>query len=118
VLGDSALQVLGEEAMRSFCRVFDVDFHYHMYDASEELAICHGAAGTLAVADAFARHAGMSDAAALRDDLARYLLERVDQLADIARTDMTMLGGAGGILAVLLTAHGGTRSWLSLIALR
>jgi hypothetical protein len=31
------------------------------------MAVCHGAAGVLAIADAFARHAGRSEAAALGD---------------------------------------------------
>jgi lantibiotic biosynthesis protein len=118
VLGDASLQVLGEEAMRSFCRVFDADFHFHIYDIAEELAICHGAAGTLAVADAFARHAALREAAELRDELDQYLLERVDQIADIARTDMTLLSGAGGIVSAMLSVRGGARSWLCQIALR
>jgi hypothetical protein len=118
VLGDTSLQVLGEEAMRSFCRVFDTDFHFHIHDISEELAICHGAAGTLAVADAFARYASLPEAASLRDELEQYLLDRSDQIADIARTDMTILNGAGGIVAAMLSVHGGARSWLCQIALR
>jgi hypothetical protein len=31
---------------------------------------------------------------------------------------MTILNGAGGIVSVLLSVHGGTRSWLSQVALR
>jgi len=118
VLQDSSLQILGEEAMRSFCRVFDAAYHFDRDAISEELGICHGAAGTLAVADAFARHASLREAASLRDYLDRYLLDRVDHIADVARTDMTMLGGAGGIVSVMLTVHGGARSWLCQIALR
>lgn len=118
VLGDPSLQVLGEEAMRSFCRVFEPDFSFHIYDIAEELAICHGVAGTLAVADAFARYAALREAAELRNQLDQYLLDRVDQIADIARTDMTVLSGAGGILSVMLTVRGGARSWLCQIALR
>jgi lantibiotic biosynthesis protein len=118
VLDDSSLQVLGEEAMRSFCRVFDADYHLDKHDISEELGICHGAAGTLAVADAFALHAGLADAASLRDELDQYLLDRVDQITDIANTDMTILSGAGGIVSVMLTMRGGTRSWLCQFALR
>jgi hypothetical protein len=118
VLRDPSLQVLGEEAMRSFCRVFDHDFHFPIHDVSEKLAICHGAAGTLAVADAFARHAALPEAAKLRERLEQYLLDRIDQIADIAKTDMTILGGAGGIVSVMLTVHGGARSWLCQIALR
>ncbi len=118
VLGDPSLQVLGEEAMRSFCRVFDDGFHFPIHDASEKLAICHGVAGTLAVADAFARHAGLDEAAELRERLEQHLLDRMDQIADIAKTDMTMLGGAGGIVSVMLTVQGGARNWLCQIALR
>lgn len=118
VLGDASLQLLGEEAMRSFCRVFDADCHFHIHDISEELAICHGAAGTLAVADAFVRYAALREAAELRDELDQYLLDRADQIADIARTDMTVLGGSGGIVSVMLSVHGGARSWLCQLALR
>jgi lantibiotic biosynthesis protein len=118
VLADSSLQVLGEEAMRSFCRVFDAEYHLDKHDIVEELGICHGAAGTLAVADAFARHCGLDAAASLRDYLDVYLLDRVIQIADIARTDMTMLSGGGGIVSVMLTVHGGPRSWLCQLALR
>ena len=118
VLGDASLQVLGEEAMRSFCRVFDADFSFPIDDSSEELAICHGVAGTLAVADAFARYAALHEAALLRDELESHLLDRVDQIADIARSDMTMLSGAAGILSVMLSAHGGARGWLCQLALR
>jgi hypothetical protein len=118
VLGDASLQVLGEEAMRSFCRVFDADYNFHIRDVTEELAICHGAAGTLAVADAFARHAALREAAELRDDLEQYLLDRADQIADLARTDMTVLSGAGGIVSVMMSVHGAARSWLCQIALR
>jgi hypothetical protein len=118
VLEDSSLQLLGEEAMRSYCRVFDADFHFPIYDVAEEIGMCHGAAGTLAVADAFARHAGLSEAAELRDELDRYLLDRAGWIADIARTDMTILSGAGGIVSAMLTIRGGARSWLCQFALR
>lgn len=118
VLEDSSLQVLGEEAMRSFCHVFDANYHLDKHDISEELGICHGVAGLLAVADAFARHTGMTDATSLRDYLDHYLLDRVDQIAEIASTDMTMLSGAGGIVSVMLSVHGGTRNWLNQLALR
>jgi hypothetical protein len=117
VLDDASLQLLGEEAMRSFCRVFDTDFCFPIDDINEELAICHGVAGTLAVADAFARHAALREAAELRDQLDQYLLDRVDQITEIARTDMTMLSGAGGIVSAMLIAHGGDRNWLCQIAL-
>lgn len=118
VLGDASLQILGVAAMRSFCRVFDADFHFPISDESERLAICHGAAGTLAVADAFVRHAAVNEAAPLRDALADYLLDHGDQITGLGRTDMTMLNGAGGIVSVLLSAHGADRGWLPQMALR
>lgn len=117
VLGEPSFQLLGEEAMRSFCRVFDQDCHFAIYKASEELSICHGAAGTLAVADAFARHATLPEADMLRDHLSHYLLARVDEIVDIASSDMSLLGGAAGILSVMLSAHGGSRDWLCQVAL-
>lgn len=118
VLQDPALQLLGAEAMRSFCRIFDADKLFAEDDVGWELAICHGAAGTLAVADAFARHASLPEAARLRDYLDTYLLARIDQIAETAGHDMTILNGAGGALSVMLTVHGGSRGWLPQIALR
>jgi hypothetical protein len=118
VLDDSSFQVLGEEAMRSFCRVFDDDRFLARPDMWEALSICHGAAGTLAVADAFARHADLGEAASLRDYLDQYLMDRIDDIVDLARVDMTMLTGAGGVLSVMLTAHDGARDWLRQLALR
>jgi hypothetical protein len=118
VLDDPALQRLAADAMRSFCAAWDDDFYLDDDSLSATLAICHGAAGTLAVADAFAVHAGLAEAAALRDHLDRYLHERLDQVAKLATDDLSVLTGAGGILAVLLTVRGGGRAWLRQIALR
>lgn len=118
VLADDGPQVLGEEAMRSFCRAFEPERYLGGAEPGEHLAVCHGAAGTLAVADAFARHAGLPEAAALRDRLDRYVTDRLAQVADLARTDATLLTGACGVLAVLLTARGGDRWWLPQLALR
>lgn len=117
-LADDGLQVLGEEALRSFCRAFDPGRHLSRTDPGEHLAVCHGAAGSLAVADAFARHADVPEAAALRDRLDRYLTDRLDEVADLARTDATLLTGACGVLAVLLTVRGADRWWLPQLALR
>lgn len=118
VLADDGLQVLGEEAVRTFCRAFDPARHLDRAQPGEHLAVCHGAAGTLAVADAFARHADVPEAAALRDLLDRWLTDRLDEVADLAATDQTLLTGACGVLAVLLTARGAHRWWLPQLALR
>jgi len=84
----------------------------------EALGICHGASGTLAVADAFARHAELREAEDLRRYLVEYLMNRIQEVRALGLTDMTMLTGAGGIMSVLLTVHSGERNWLSLIALQ
>lgn len=118
VLHDDGLQVLGEEAVRTFCRAFDTERHLDRGRPGEHLAVCHGAAGTLAVADAFARHADVPEAAALRGLLDGWLTARLDEVADLARTDQTLLTGACGVLAVLLTARGADRWWLPQLALR
>ena len=59
--------------------VFDADFNFQIHDIAEELAICHGAADTLAVADAFARYAALREGTELRDRLDQYLVDCVDQ---------------------------------------
>jgi hypothetical protein len=118
VLGEIAYQELAEEAMASFCRVFDEDKHIDKGGPAEALSICHGAAGTLAVADAFARHARLEEASRLAQYLEGYLAARADEIRTLAETNMTMLTGTGGILTVLMTVHGATRDWLPHIALR
>lgn len=125
-LDDSYFHDLGKAAMLSFCELFDEDLYIDKAEnvrkgldpLGEALGICHGAAGTLAVADAFARHAGLREAEDLRQYLTEYLLIRIQEVRELGLTDMTMLTGAGGIMSVLLTAHGGIRSWLSHIALQ
>ncbi|SHG43845.1 lanthionine synthetase LanC family protein [Streptoalloteichus hindustanus] len=105
-------------AMRSLAQNFDEDFHLVGEAAADRLAVCHGAAGVLAIADAFAHWTGMPDAVALRDRLRSHLLLHLDEVAGLAMSDMSLLGGAAGVLAVLLTIDGGNRAWLPLLALR
>ncbi|MCT2581899.1 lanthionine synthetase LanC family protein [Actinophytocola gossypii] len=108
--GGLAVSAYAEAAMRTLCERYDPDLHLD----HDPLGICHGAAGVLLVADAFARHAGLPEAATLRDDLCRYLRERLD---DVARLGPDLLCGATGVLAALLTAEGGDRGWLRCLAL-
>jgi hypothetical protein len=98
------------EAMRTLCVAYDPDHHLD----HDPLAVCHGAAGVLLVADAFARHAGLPAAAALRGELAGHLTDRLDE---VLRLDATLLSGAAGVLAALLTAAGGDRGWLPCLAM-
>ena len=104
------LCAVATEAMRTLCTAYDPGFHLD----HDPLAVCHGAAGVLLVADAFARHAGAPAAAALRDQLAADLTGRLDEVTHL---DATRLSGAPGVLAALLTAAGGDRGWLPCLAL-
>lgn len=120
VLGDDGLCELADHAIATLCAAWDDDFHLTPDELSDRLALCHGAGGVLAVAGAFARHAGHGPAAALRTHLVAFLLERRDQLVALADQDMTLLNGASGALAVLLTelSKQGDRGWLVQIGLR
>jgi hypothetical protein len=104
------LRDIAVAAARTLCAHYDPDRHLD----HDPLAVCHGAAGVLLVADAFARHAGLPPAAALRAELARYLTDRLDE---VTRLDASLLSGAPGVLAALLTAAGGDRGWLRCLAL-
>jgi hypothetical protein len=106
----SGLCDLAVEAVESLCVAYDPDRHLD----HDPLAVCHGAAGVLLVADAFARHAGSPAAAALRDELVGYLADRIEE---VTRLDTTLLSGAPGVLAALLTSAGGDRGWLPCLAL-
>lgn len=117
-LGEPEFAALATTAMRSLCDNYDEDFHLYGPTAADRLAVCHGAAGVLAVADAFATHAGLPEAAALRQRLADHLCRRGDEVSDLARTDMSLLNGAAGVLAALRTASGGPRGWLPAVGLR
>jgi hypothetical protein len=46
-------------------------------DLRSRLGFCHGAAGVLAIADAFALHTGLEPARRLSDHLAAFLVERL-----------------------------------------
>ncbi|WP_345027551.1 lanthionine synthetase LanC family protein [Cellulomonas oligotrophica] len=118
VLHDPDLRTLGTEAMASFCRVFDPDLHLEAHGSAEGLAVCHGAAGTLAVADAFARHADLDAAAVLRASLLAHLARHADDVRAVAATDMTTLTGASGVVATMLVAQGAARDHLPQLTLR
>ncbi|WP_447002272.1 lanthionine synthetase LanC family protein [Saccharothrix isguenensis] len=108
----------GVAAIRSLCDHYDESFHLGGETVGDRLSVCHGAAGVLAVADAFTTHAALPHTAALRHRLVAHLRERGDEVADLARIDMSLLTGASGVLAVLRTATGAPRGWLPAIGLR
>ncbi|MFC6087995.1 lanthionine synthetase LanC family protein [Saccharothrix lopnurensis] len=117
-LGEPGFTTPATTAMRSLCDHYDEDFHLYGEAVTDRVAVCHGAAGVLAVADAFATHADLPEAAGLRHRLADHLGRRGEEVAELARTDMSLLTGAAGVLAALRTAAGAPRGWLPAIGLR
>jgi hypothetical protein len=108
-----ALCATAAEAMGTLCERFDPEVHLD----TEELSVCHGAAGIMLVADAFARHAELAVAAALRDRLADVLRGRLADVVRLAGSDTSLLMGASGVLAALLTVDGADRTWLRCLGL-
>jgi lantibiotic biosynthesis protein len=100
-------------AMRSLCEGYDPAVHL----GDDPLGICHGAAGMMLAADAFARHAGLAPAAVLRDRLADFLFDRLDDVVVLGESDLSLLSGASGVLAALLTVTGADRAWLHCLGL-
>jgi len=112
VLDDPELQSFALDAAGSFLEGYDDAFYL------DGLGICHGAAGLLLIADAFARHAGLPAAAELRAHLERYLLDHLDEAVASSAKDCSLLSGSSGALIASLTLSLGDRRWLPAIALR
>ena len=117
-LGDQSLQAFAAEAMCRFCAIFEEDFYIDREGIDDALGICHGAAGMLAIADAFVLHAELDQAEVLRHRLHAYLIDHLKDVRELAGSNPSLLTGAGGILSVLMTLEGGRRDWLQQIALR
>ncbi|MFI9388515.1 lanthionine synthetase LanC family protein [Kutzneria sp. NPDC052558] len=98
--------------LRILGQTFDPDRNLHGRDA-DRLGICHGAAGVMLIADAFV-HAGVDAARGLRDLTHAYLADRLDLVSTL---DETLLMGASGVLAALLTVEGADRRWLRCLGL-
>ncbi|MDN5747706.1 MAG: hypothetical protein L0H64_04205 [Pseudonocardia sp.] len=118
VLDAPELRACAATAFASYCAAFDPDFHLDTAPVSSRLGVCHGAAGVLAIADAFALHAGEARASALGAELEALLLAHSDDVIALAASDMSLLTGAAGVLAVLLSRTSPTRTWMRAIALR
>jgi len=116
-VSDERLRSAGAEAFERYEKAFDPEFHL-TGDPREQLAVCHGAAGILQIADGFERHCGLTAAARLAARLEEYLHARLAEVTRIAASDSSLQSGAMGILATLLTRAGGDRRWLPLLALR
>jgi hypothetical protein len=117
LLQDPLLSGLGAQAMASLAQGWDDDFYLDK-GLPGRLGFCHGAAGVLAIADAFALHAGLEPARRLAGHLAALIHEHLPRVAHYAKSDLTMLMGAGGILAVLLSREPSQRDWLRVVGLR
>ncbi|MFF2325600.1 MULTISPECIES: lanthionine synthetase LanC family protein [unclassified Streptomyces] len=136
-LGDRATADWAASAFTTLAERYDEDFHLFGDPLTDRLALCHGAAGVLLVADAFHRWARLPAAAVLRARLAAHLNRelpaalapdeplnpqkpehpRKSQNAQNAR--YSLLNGAPGALSALLTAaHDGSRDWLPCLGLR
>jgi lantibiotic biosynthesis protein len=118
LLGEVDLCDFATAAMDSLAGRWDCQRHLSRREDGQDLAVCHGAAGVLLVADSFARHAGLDSATGLRAELTDYLHSQASRISELAEADVTLLSGAAGVLAALATAAGGSRSWLPLIGLR
>ncbi|HEX4788677.1 MAG TPA: lanthionine synthetase LanC family protein [Actinospica sp.] len=120
-LGDQAAARRAADVFTALADRFDPAFHLHGDRPEDLLGLCHGAAGVLAVADAFDRHARLPAATVLRNRLVRHLLARLEDAPVPAAHGL--LEGAPGILAALLTATCGEkgeapRAWLTCLGLR
>ncbi|MFD7590831.1 lanthionine synthetase LanC family protein [Kitasatospora sp. NPDC059811] len=117
--GDRETAAWAAAAFGTLADRYDERFHLFGDRASDLLALCHGASGVLAVADAFAHHAGLPAAAALRARLLAHLRARLPEVEALGAEGMGLLGGAAGPLCALLTAgHDASRAWLPCLGLR
>lgn len=117
ILQDADLIGFATTAMTSLAAAWDDD-HYLGHLAGGRLTFCHGAAGVLALADAFALHTGLMSARRLAGHLAGFLVQRLPAVARLAATNLTVLDGATGVLAVLLSRERARRGWLAALGLR
>lgn len=118
-LGDQETAAWAAAAFTTLAEHYDEDFHLFGDQPADPLALCHGAAGVLAVADAFAHHARLPAADTLKARLLAHLMDRLPAVQTLGGSGMGLLGGAAGPLCALLTAgHGASRAWLPCLGLR
>lgn len=105
------------KAMATFCALFKPGLYLDRKPIAR-LGFCHGAAGTLAIADCFATHARFKPAAGLAKKLERLLSGHLKLIVKLSAEDTSLLTGASGMLSVLLTRRGAPRTWLIPLGLR
>jgi lantibiotic biosynthesis protein len=103
LLGDDELREFGIVAMTSLCDAWDDEYYLDTDTPTNRLAFCHGLAGQVAIARAFGDRVGMSAASALAEHLATVLTDELPAVVQLSTTDLSMLNGAPGVLAVLLS---------------
>ncbi|WP_187414497.1 lanthionine synthetase LanC family protein [Nonomuraea sp. PA05] len=113
ILGDDETQRFALTAMSTFLETYDENVD------RPDVSICHGLPGLILLCDTFDRHTGLEGAATLRDHLAGRLTDRLAEVAELSAQDNnTLLSGAAGACAALLTVYGGNRAWLPALGLR
>ena len=117
VLDRPAFRSFALETFHAYASRFDPAFHLDR-DPLERLAICHGAAGIMLIADAFVRHAGFAPAEALRGAMRELVEARLGDVPAMMVANPTMLSGASGVLSAIFTIQGGRRDWLSALGMR
>ncbi|HET6165155.1 MAG TPA: lanthionine synthetase LanC family protein [Planctomycetota bacterium] len=116
VLGRRDVATFALAAMESWCERVEPGVD-RAGDVPAQLGLCHGIAGTLALADAFARSTGLP-AAARKAKLQEELLLRNLSHVEGMGADRSLLTGAPGVLSLLLTRAGADRRWLIPFGLR
>ncbi|MEU2723452.1 lanthionine synthetase LanC family protein [Streptomyces smyrnaeus] len=118
VLGDGVAAAWAASAFTSLAEGFHEGYHLFGDHIGDRLGLCHGAGGVLLVADALHRHGRLPAATGLRARLLAHLASHEEELVMLADERYGLLSGATGVLAAMLTATGGSRTWLPCLGLR
>ena len=117
LLCDTGTQSFAVDVFRRYAMAFDPVFHLDDHPL-ERLAICHGAAGIMLIADAFARNVGIKQGQDLADAMEAYLLSMWPSLPSQAALNPTLQGGGLGVLVALLARRQEKWSWMRPFGLR
>ncbi|MFE9398334.1 lanthionine synthetase LanC family protein [Streptomyces flavidovirens] len=117
-LGTSTAADWAAAAFTTLAERYDETFHLFGDAPADRLGLCHGAAGVLAIADAFDRHAGLPAAAVLKERLVHHLTTQLPSHPP-ADWPTDLLTGLPGVLSALLTVtQEAPRTWLPCLGLR
>lgn len=121
-LDDDYLCELAAAALESYVNTFEPELYFGSVDFNnaDRLGICHGASGVLLIADAFRTHSSFAVASELVDEALSFVLEQPEAIVALAEENTSIMSGASGVAAALLTVsqHGVDRSWLRQFELR